>query len=231
MRETYDAETVNDFVAAWQDAFGPSFNKPAVEAAQKSLPAEQFIDTTLRIPIRLENRVTLIGGVCRAGVARAYDLPRCGDRVQKDRTIDFELRDLDVTGPYEVYWKVKNHGSEAVRAGQPRGDVIVGGATQYESTAFVGSHYVEVYIVQNNVCVAKDRQPVIIRRSPTPTVARPLEAMLPRFLSVQGAACLAFGRLTAHRGQWWCEQLQLLPQVACRYRKLLVPTPEARLKT
>ncbi len=163
MREAYDAETVDDSVAAWQDAFGPSFNKPVFEAAQKSLPAEQFIDTTLRIPIRLKNRVTLIGRVRRAGVARAYDLPRRGDRVQKHRTIDFELRDVDVTGPYEVYWKVKNHGSEAVQAGQPRGDVIVGGTTRYESTAFAGSHYVEVYIVQNNVCVAKDRQPVIIQ--------------------------------------------------------------------
>ncbi|SMX78761.1 hypothetical protein [Brevibacterium antiquum] len=71
MREAYDAETVNDSVAAWQDAFGPSFNKPAVEAAQKSLPAEQFIDTMLRIPIRLENRVTLFGRVRRAGVVRA----------------------------------------------------------------------------------------------------------------------------------------------------------------
>ena len=163
MREAYDAETVGDSVAAWQDSFGPSFNKPVVEAAQKSLPAEQFIDTTLRIPIRLKNHVTLVGRVRRAGVARAYDLPRRGDRVEKHRTIDFELRDVDVTGPYEVYWKVKNHGSEAVQAGQPRGDVIVGGTTRYESTAFAGSHYVEVYIVQNNVCVAKDRQPVIIQ--------------------------------------------------------------------
>lgn len=163
MREAYDAETVADSVAAWQDVFGPSFNKPVVEAAQKSLPAEQFIDTTLRIPIRLKNRVTLIGRVRRAGVARAYDLPRRGDRVQKHRTIDFELRDVDVTGPYEVYWKVKNHGSEAVHAGQPRGDVVVGGTTRYESTAFAGSHYVEVYIVQNNVCVAMDRQPVIVQ--------------------------------------------------------------------
>lgn len=163
MREAYDAETVDESVAAWQRVFGPSFTKPVVEASQKALPAEQFIDTTLRIPIRLKNRVTLIGRVRRAGVARAYDLPRRGDRVQKHRTIDFELRDVDAMGPYEVYWKVKNHGSEAVQAGQPRGDVMEGGTSRYESTAFAGSHYVEVYIVQDNVCVAMDRQPVIIQ--------------------------------------------------------------------
>lgn len=58
---------------------------------------------------------------------------------------------------------MKNYGSEVVPAGQPRGDAIVGGTTRYDSMALSGSHYVEVYIVQNNVCVAQDRQPVIIR--------------------------------------------------------------------
>lgn len=70
---------------------------------------------------------------------------------------------MDITGPYEVYWKVKNHGSEALDAGQPRGDVVLGSTSRYESTSFVGSHYVEVYVVQDSVCVAMDRQPVIIQ--------------------------------------------------------------------
>lgn len=35
--------------------------------------------------------------------------------------------------------------------------------SRYERTAYVGSHYVEVYIVKNGVCAARDRQPVIIQ--------------------------------------------------------------------
>lgn len=163
MREAYDMETVDDSLPAWQKVFGSSFTKPVLEAGLKESPEEEFIDTTLRIPVRLKHKVTLVGRVRQSGVSRAYDLPRRGDRVQKHRTIDFELRNMDITGPYEVYWKVKNHGSEALDAGQPRGDVVLGSTSRYESTSFVGSHYVEVYVVQDSVCVAMDRQPVIIQ--------------------------------------------------------------------
>lgn len=163
MRAAYDADTLDDSVAGWQSVFGSSFTAPAVEATEKASPAEEFIDSTLRIPIRVTNSVTLVGRVRQAGMARAYDLPRRGDRVQKRRTIDFELRDLDVTGSYRVFWKVKNNGSEALEAQQTRGQVEEGSSNRYESTSYVGSHYVEVYIVQNNVCVAMSRQPVIIQ--------------------------------------------------------------------
>lgn len=163
MRAAYDAEVLDDAVAGWQSVFGTSFTAPVVQAAEKASPTEEFIDSTLRIPIRLTESVTLVGRVRRAGVTRAYDLPRRGDRVQKNRTIDFELRDLSVTGPHQVFWKVKNNGSEALDAQQPRGQVEEGSSSRYESTSYVGSHYVEVYIVQNNVCVAMSRQPVIIQ--------------------------------------------------------------------
>lgn len=163
VRAAYDAEVLDDAVAGWQSVFGTSFTAPAVQAAEKASPTEEFIDSTLRIPIRLTRSVTLVGRVRRAGVTRAYDLPRRGDRVQKNRTIDFELRDLNVTGPHQVFWKVKNNGSEALDAQQPRGQVEEGSSSRYESTSYVGSHYVEVYIVQNNVCVAMSRQPVIIQ--------------------------------------------------------------------
>lgn len=164
MREGYNAETVEESIVAWQAVFGPSFTAPAASTSvEKAAATEQFIDSSLRIPIHLTNHVSLIGRVRRAGVARAYDLPGRGDRVQKSRTIDFELRSCDVEEPYQVYWKVKNTGSEAAKAHQPRGQIELGGTSRYESTSFVGSHYVEVYIVKNRECLAMDRQPVIIQ--------------------------------------------------------------------
>lgn len=163
IRTAYDAETLEASVEGWQSVFGASFTAPAAKATERATFAEEFIDSTLQIPIRLSKNVTLVGRVRRAGVARAYDLSRRGDRVQKNRTIDFEIRDLDVTEPHQVFWKVKNYGNEALEAHQLRGDVVEGGTSRYETTSYVGSHYVEVYIVQNNVCVAMDRQPVIIQ--------------------------------------------------------------------
>ena len=124
---------------------------------------EEFIDEDKNIPIRISESVRLLGRVRRTVVLKPYDLPRRGDRVGKNRTIDFSLVECSVAEPYLVYWKVKNTGREARQRGQLRGQVVLGGATRYENTAYVGSHYAEVYIVKDGVCVARDRQQVIIR--------------------------------------------------------------------
>jgi hypothetical protein len=71
-----------------------------------------------------------------------------------------------VPTPYQVYWKIKNHGDEALRAQCPRGEIVQdrGGQQHEESTLYTGAHYVECYIVKGGVCVAIDRQHVIITR-------------------------------------------------------------------
>jgi len=168
IREAYDAETVAASETAWQVIFGSSFKAPAAVkkaalSASASTTTEQFIDSSLNIPVRLTHRVTLVGRVRGTGTTRPYDLPRHGDRVAKNRTIDFSLRECTVEGKYDVYWKVKNVGTEAVGAGDNRGQIVLGGTTRDERTSYVGSHFVEVYLVKDGVCVAKDRQPVIIQ--------------------------------------------------------------------
>jgi Second Messenger Oligonucleotide or Dinucleotide Synthetase domain/Adenylyl/Guanylyl and SMODS C-terminal sensor domain len=169
VREAYDETSWTKSLAAWQAVFGNRFQAPqATEAAALSRsteadPGEQFIDRTLRIPLRITQRVRLVGRVRKAGVQRAYDLPQRGDRVGKNRDIDFRLEDCSVAAPYDVYWKVKNTGREATGARQLRGQVERGSNSRYEHTSYAGAHYVEVYIVKNGVCVARDRQPVIIQ--------------------------------------------------------------------
>lgn len=58
-------------------------------------------------------------------------------------------------------WKVKNDKSSP----QPRGE-ISNKKTQNnpESTAYIGEHYVECYAIKNNICIAKDRLNVIVRK-------------------------------------------------------------------
>lgn len=169
VRQAYDETSTARSLAVWQEVFGSKFQAPpANEAAAlgrsaEADPGEQFIDQTLRIPVRVTERVRLVGRVRKAGVLRAYDLPQRGDRVGKNRDIDFRLEDCSVAAPFDVYWKVKNTGREATGALQLRGQVERGANSRYEHTSFVGAHYVEVYIVKNGVCVARDRQPVIIQ--------------------------------------------------------------------
>ena len=92
----------------------------------------------------------------------AYDLPKRGDRVGKGRYVDFSISDCDVAEPFDVYWKVKNTGEEAAAGNDLRGQVNKGDRGKVEHTKYRGSHYVECYIVKAGVCVATDRQAVIV---------------------------------------------------------------------
>ncbi|GBR75716.1 hypothetical protein NO2_0364 [Candidatus Termititenax persephonae] len=77
--------------------------------------------------------------------------------------VDEKLGSID-SQEISYKWKVKNKGVEACNASCLRGE-ITDHHTRYqpESTAYKGSHYVEVYAIKNNVCIAKDRIQVEIR--------------------------------------------------------------------
>lgn len=69
----------------------------------------------------------------------------------------FKIESTTVPEPYTILWKVKNEGKQAKDAGQLRGSIFSGGKTITEPTKFKGKHYVECYIVKNNILVAMDR--------------------------------------------------------------------------
>lgn len=152
-----------DGLAIWQDIFGTNFKMAAAPAVTASVASsgEQNL-ASLGIVENLTERVHLVGRVRQRGVQRAYDLPTRGDQVSKGRSIDFRIESCTVTGSYDVFWKVKNYGQEALDANCPRGQIVRGDTTRWEQTAYRGNHYVEVYVVQNGICVARDQQRVIV---------------------------------------------------------------------
>jgi Adenylyl/Guanylyl and SMODS C-terminal sensor domain len=154
----------------WQRIFGPSFTAPRIEKrallleAASPSPREQFLDRDFGISYRPRGcRLRIIGNVGSKPGFRTYDLPKQGNRVLKGRALTFRIARCDVPAPYEVYWKVRNRGTEAADRQQLRGEITQGGNTKVESTLYRGSHWVECYIVKNGVCVARDHHPVIIR--------------------------------------------------------------------
>jgi len=171
----YDEPDKSESLALWQDIFGTEFKAPAMLAAKvASLPAvraasstEQFLDQRFGIPIATDARYQLRikGRVLPKAGFRNYDLRTHGDSVGKNRRIRFTIERCNVPTPYEVYWKVKNFGGEAAQAGDLRGEITPDGGQRQkeESTRYRGKHYVECYVVKNGLCVAKDRQPVIIK--------------------------------------------------------------------
>ncbi len=175
IRDAYDEEDRDESYRKWRRVFGMDFGTYGdvikASAAHLSLSGVRDTEETLEgrwgIPILIDSRyhVRLVGRVRRRAGWRHYDLPTRGNVVPKRTTIDFRLAAVNVPEPFDVYWKVRNSGEEALDADMMRGQVERDGGsrTRVEPTAYKGSHYVEVFIVKGNVCVARDHQPVIVR--------------------------------------------------------------------
>lgn len=175
-RNAYDlpqSEGVEASVKAWQELFGPKFCKPPAakslaEAASLSASTadnEQDIEVDLGFPISLgAGYEVVVRGRVRKKSDRlfGYDLARHGNRVKKSRSLAFEITRCTVPKPYDIYWKVRNDGEEAARLRALRGQIKLGSEYHSETTAYRGNHYVEVYIVKSQRCVAIDRQRVTI---------------------------------------------------------------------
>lgn len=64
---------------------------------------------------------------------------------------------IEKEAPYDIYWKVKNEGQEAIKRDCIRGQIKRTNTKSInESSDFIGEHYVECYIVKDGICIAKD---------------------------------------------------------------------------
>jgi hypothetical protein len=75
------------------------------------------------------------------------------------KKLSFFIRSTDVPRPYIVKWKIKNKGDIAKKRGMLRGEILNddGSETRIENSNFGGQHFVECYVIKDEVCVARDR--------------------------------------------------------------------------
>ncbi len=118
---------------------------------------EQFIEDLFLVDIRYDLsiectvsqkgwRTLLLSILLKTGLLR------------KNKNLDFYIESTDCPKPYNIYWKVRNVGKVAEEKNCIRGQIYKTNDThQYEHTDFQGEHFVECYLVKNNVCVAKAR--------------------------------------------------------------------------
>jgi hypothetical protein len=81
----------------------------------------------------------------------------------KNVNLEFQTH-TNVPKPYKIFWQVVNTGDEAQRAGQLRGDFYdsnKAGRSRTESTKYTGMHWVECFVVKDNVCVARSGEFVV----------------------------------------------------------------------
>ncbi|MCA1605577.1 MAG: nucleotidyltransferase, partial [Acidobacteria bacterium] len=127
---------------------------------------EEFLEERHGIPIRINPafEFRIKARVVPRDGFRTYELRSRGNKVGKSRNLKFSIARSTVPEQYQLYWKVRNFDKEAINADCIRGQVVKDDGTRSkdEPTAYRGRHYVECYAVKDGVCVAMDRQPVII---------------------------------------------------------------------
>ncbi len=71
--------------------------------------------------------------------------------------------ETNVSAPYEVYWQVVNTGQEAAAQRALRGEFTSEqkGAVRWETTAYAGTHWVEAFVVKDNVCVTRSGRKLV----------------------------------------------------------------------
>jgi hypothetical protein len=171
--EAYEETDKEKSLEIWQSIFGDGFEKPEAKA-ETSLYSENrglisFNNTEQQItdlgfPLRINPvyRLRMVGRVGRKQGFRHYELNTQGNRVGRGRDLYFNVKQCTVPAPYQIYWKTLNRGTEAIKLNSVRGQIMSGTADHHEVTSFRGNHFVECYIVKDGICVAVDRQSVII---------------------------------------------------------------------
>ncbi|QCP08762.1 nucleotidyltransferase [Micrococcus luteus] len=150
----------------WQTLFGKDFS-PDGQLEPRQVSAAAFAKTSgtrhnREVPQEefIEHKFTFAPTHDAEIIARV--LPRTGFRhgllavlgfVPKGSRIEFEFRS-DAPGPYRVYWKVRNFGSEV--GNQWRGHLMEGGYSPHhqEPSAITGKHWIQAYAVQDGKVIA-----------------------------------------------------------------------------
>lgn len=148
----------NDTVySIWKRVFGYPFPYPKVikEASINYSSQEQYVEDLYAVDI-----LNSLSIDCRVKQDGFQDgLLRSLKRLRVNKDLYFYIVHTDVIEPFDVLWKIKNEGEIAKAKNMLRGEILEdkGGKERYEKTSFKGSHFVECYIIKNNVCVARDR--------------------------------------------------------------------------
>ena len=136
--------------------------KPAIQAYRDT---EEFIEDYYQLDIKYRCRVS-----CHVSGDGWRDTPLKDflGLLRKFVPHHFKVRCVmvytDCPKPYKILWKVKNVGPEAERQDCLRGQILDRGESITEPTSFYGYHYIECYIVKENMCVARTRIDVPIGR-------------------------------------------------------------------
>ncbi len=165
--EAIEAEHQKNVNDKWKKVYGRPFPASATvaqEAMAKSFAqswddSEEFIED--KFPVDIRESMQLDCEVKQNGFREFFlsDMLARGIPLMTKKSLRFEITDVSVPEPYDIYWKVLNRGDAARKRNCIRGQIIKddGLMQRTESTSFRGDHIVECYCVKDGVVVAKNR--------------------------------------------------------------------------
>lgn len=174
-RDAYDETDSEESYEKWRKLFGDKFgtydtSTSKASEAHRSVAGvrdtEEFIEIKFAgVALNPVYSIKLQAKTVSRNGWRNYVLSTRGNKVSRGRSINFSIKSSNLPSSYELWWKVRNVGAEAIAKNMIRGQIErdSGSRSRTEPASFRGSHYVEIYVVQNGVVVAKDHHPVVIQ--------------------------------------------------------------------
>lgn len=167
-KKAFNRLSVSNSSELWDNCiklFGDGFPKNPFDSSYTS--NEQFIQQLYPLKLKYNLKIDCIikcNGYRDKSLLDLLQNDFLGSRyvVERSRKLIFKIVECDVPKPYEIYWKIRNVGKEAISRNNVRGNIFRGEKTREENSQFHGPHYTECFIVKDGKCVAKDKLEVPI---------------------------------------------------------------------
>lgn len=147
----------------WRDIYGKDFPKYISEDNEaKAINAnyrntEEFIESYFPVNIQYDLKIEcdVKQNGFREGTLRNFLTRRI--KLMPNKSLRFYIDKIDVPAPYTIKWKVTNRGEQAIKRDCIRGQIInLNHSKRTETTSFKGSHFVECYVIKDNIVLARD---------------------------------------------------------------------------
>jgi hypothetical protein len=163
--ELEEAHDLEGAVDEWRKIFGDDFPAAIQEAfvADDSMPAlaDHSHCEAPKWPIAERAKVRIDASVYdRSKTKKLGGINTNGRGLHPGFHLRYQARTAE-TGPFDYYWQVVNTGAAAKAAAGLRGNIFSGREVRWESTLYPGKHWIECFLVCDNVCIARSGKFVI----------------------------------------------------------------------
>jgi len=153
-------ERIKKSTEEWKKIFGDDFPSPKSEdlkSAQEIKPtlADYSHCEPLRWPLERKYRVSIDAYIYTENKAKKLGgINSDGRNLLLGFYLKFVAR-TNAKGDFKYFWQVVNTGEAAKRSNDLRGNIFEGIQIQWEHTKYPGKHWIECFIIQDNICFAR----------------------------------------------------------------------------